>query len=549
MVSSTPAGVAVVVMVASTPCCVAVVVVMVSSTPCVVAVAVVMISSTPSGVAVVVVMVSSTPGGVVVVVVMVSSTPCGVAVAVVMVSSTPCCVAVVVVMVSSTPCCVAVVVVMVSSTPCVVAVAVVMISSTPSGVAVVVVMISSTPSGVAVVVVMVSSTPGGVVVVVVMVSSTPCGVAVAVVMISSTPSGVAVVVVMISSTPSGVAVVVVMVSSTHNPLLVPCRSHEVDHSASATDNVSALGVAGLSCAVAKQAGPCRPASLGHDGHASLVASPGAHSDSPPLSSPSQASEVFQAGSAGLASTELDIAVASDDLPLPFAAFDEVHEFCTLEGKPRWKRHDFIRAALDFARLPGTPLARFLKYEIVSLPSPQVVLTLDHGAIPHRGIVFDLQPLGGRICTLDVTPDATVADALITLQSRFAHVAAGYALEGILGGTCVCHINGRIVNAWTALSHAADVAQFFPLSDAPSWGEAADVLEGQAQGATSFASPSVEAALPTPVSQSAAPPQGPGQGEASQNAVVARSGLSDPSLPSFYTCFNYLEQRTLRRKDY
>ena len=231
---------------------------------------------------------------------------------------------------------------------------------------------------------------------------------------------------------------------------VPCHLHEVDTSASAACNVSERSGAGPFCAVVKQAGPCRPASLGNDGQASFVTGSRAHSGSSLSSSYSHASEVIQAGSDGLASTGLVTAAVSDDLPLPFAVFDEEHEFSTLEGKPSWKRHDFIRAALDFARLPGAPLARFLKYEIVSLPSPQVVLTLDHGAIPHRGIVFDLQPLGGRICTLDVTPDATVADALITLQGRLAHAAAGFALEGILGGTCVCHINGRIVNAWTAL---------------------------------------------------------------------------------------------------
>ena len=172
--------------------------------------------------------------------------------------------------------------------------------------------------------------------------------------------------------------------------------HVADPSASAACNVSELSGAGPFCAVVKQAGPCCPASLGNDGQASCVAGFRAHSDSPPSSSPSHASEVFQPGSDGPASTGLVTAAVSDDLPLPFALFDEVHEFCTLEGKPSWKRHDFIRAALDFARLPGTPLARFLKYEIVSLPSPQVVLTLDHGAIPHRGIVFDWEVVSARL---------------------------------------------------------------------------------------------------------------------------------------------------------
>ena len=34
----------------------------------------------------------------------------------------------------------------------------------------------------------------------------------------------------------------------------------------------------------------------------------------------------------------------------------------------------------------------------------------------------------------------------------------------------------------------------------------------------------------------------------ETAVAPASGLSDPSLPAFYTCFNYLEQRSLRRKE-
>ena len=135
---------------------------------------------------------------------------------------------------------------------------------------------------------------------------------------------------------------------------------------------------------------------------------------------------------------------------------------TFAGEPGWSRQDFIREAMDNADLPSTPLARFLKFEIVSLPSPQIILTQDHGAIPHRGVVFDLRPVGGRICVLDVTADASFLDALLTLQGRLAHEAAQAALDGMLGGTCVSHVNGRIVNVWATLPVIADTVQFYPV---------------------------------------------------------------------------------------
>ena len=98
------------------------------------------------------------------------------------------------------------------------------------------------------------------------------------------------------------------------------------------------------------------------------------------------------------------------LPHPFTVFDEVHGTRVFAGEAGWTRQDFVRAALDNADLPGMPLVRFLRFEIVSLPTPQLVLTLDHGAIPHRGVVVDLQPLGGRVCVFDATNDASLADA-------------------------------------------------------------------------------------------------------------------------------------------
>ena len=194
------------------------------------------------------------------------------------------------------------------------------------------------------------------------------------------------------------------------------------------------------------------------------------------------------------------------------------------------------------------MARLLKFEIVSLPSPQIVLTQDHGAIPHRGVVFDLQPLGGRICVLDVTADATLFDALVTLQGRLEHEAAEAALDGILSGTCVCHVNGRIANAWHPLPQTADTIQFFCLADAPRWDVAHD-----AEGGDVPAPAHVDGPLPVGTTSSPAPgssvPSSTTTPDTSMRAAdVSQAHAGDPSLPGFYTCFNFLVQRTLRRKE-
>ena len=240
------------------------------------------------------------------------------------------------------------------------------------------------------------------------------------------------------------------------------------------------------------------------------------------------------------------AAQDGEISHPFTVFDEVHEFGTFESQSHWKKHDYIRAAIDFARLPGTPLARFLKFEVVSLPSPQVILTMDHGAIPHRAVVFDLRPYEGRICVLDVTPDATLLEALMTLHGRLAHVAAEIVFDGILGGTCVCHVNGRIVNAWATLPSTADLVQFYCLHGAQPWGAPADA-HGEATQAGSVSHASAASASTLPPRAPAQSSQPSGASRPAVSAGVSTSG-TDPSLPSFYTCFNFLEQRLLKRKE-
>ena len=248
----------------------------------------------------------------------------------------------------------------------------------------------------------------------------------------------------------------------------------------------------------------------------------------------------------LSISPFDAALDYEDLPHPFALFDEVHEVRTLAGEPNWGKHDFISAAMANADLPGKPIARFLKFEVVSLPSPQVMLTMDHGLIPHRGVVFDLQPCGGRICVLDVTPDATLLEALMTLQGRLAHVAAEIAIDGVLGGSCVCHVNRRIVNAWAVLPPTADLVQFSCLQGAQHWGDPSDAQGGMChQRAVNSVTAAAARAQAT-----STPPQSSQAAGASGHAVAveASAAVRDPLLPALYTCFNFLEQRLLKRKE-
>ena len=148
--------------------------------------------------------------------------------------------------------------------------------------------------------------------------------------------------------------------------------------------------------------------------------------------------------------------------------------------------------------------------------------------------------------LDVTPDATLFEALMTLQGRLAHAAAEFAIDGVLGGTCVCHVNGRIVNAWAVLPPSADLVQFYCLREAHPWGSPADTLGGMSrEGVISSAS--------------SAPARVHGDGDVSQasqflsaqhdaHSAGATASRPEPSLPAFYTCFNFLEQRLLKRKE-
>ena len=134
-----------------------------------------------------------------------------------------------------------------------------------------------------------------------------------------------------------------------------------------------------------------------------------------------------------------------------------------------------------------------------------------------------------------------------LQERLVHVAAENAVRGILGGSCVCHVNGRIVSAWAVLPPTADTVQFFCLPDAPSWEEPNDAVGDTGQTTGSHTSSSGHQALGQHAVNAGASVRESARAD-SRFAHGVEIAAGDPSLPSFYTCFNFLEQRTLRKKE-
>ena len=113
-------------------------------------------------------------------------------------------------------------------------------------------------------------------------------------------------------------------------------------------------------------------------------------------------------------------------PVPFTSFDEVNGPRTLRGDPNWAIEVFIREALDTAGLSGSPVARALQYEVVSLASPQIALTRDRGKDFRRAVVFDASPFLGHLEVVDVAPGTTTLQVLPVLTYkclRFSQLGA------------------------------------------------------------------------------------------------------------------------------
>ena len=69
------------------------------------------------------------------------------------------------------------------------------------------------------------------------------------------------------------------------------------------------------------------------------------------------------------------------VPNPYTSFDAVNGPIVLAGAAEWTADMYISHALEVANLPGAPIARFLRHELVDFPGPQIAITQDHG--PQR----------------------------------------------------------------------------------------------------------------------------------------------------------------------
>ena len=143
-------------------------------------------------------------------------------------------------------------------------------------------------------------------------------------------------------------------------------------------------------------------------------------------------------------------------PNPFTSFDAVNGPRILAGEPEWLPDRYIIFALDTARLPGNPLPRFLQFELIDHPGPQVVITLDHGAGSFRAVVFDFRPLQGDIEVIDVPPTTTFLEQIHASRSL---PNIDQAIDIVTGHACTTLLNGIIVAPSSHIPFDADLVLF------------------------------------------------------------------------------------------
>ena len=147
---------------------------------------------------------------------------------------------------------------------------------------------------------------------------------------------------------------------------------------------------------------------------------------------------------------------SASFPSPFTSFDAVNGPRVLAGEPEWTSDRYIIHALDTARLPGNPLPRFLRFELIDFPGPQVVITLDHGVGNFRAVVFDFRPLHGEVEVIDVPPTTTFVEQVRASRSI---QDIDKAVDVVTGHACTTLLNGVIVAPGSNVPQAADLVLF------------------------------------------------------------------------------------------
>ena len=119
----------------------------------------------------------------------------------------------------------------------------------------------------------------------------------------------------------------------------------------------------------------------------------------------------------------------------------------------WIESDYVSWAINTANLPGDPTGRVMRFEVASHPSPQVILTQDHGGAAYRAVLFELLNVGGSLTVLDVTPEHTVASALRDLPAPVEWIPI---VADLRNGLAVSYIHRQVADAFSPIPLQADV---------------------------------------------------------------------------------------------
>ena len=150
------------------------------------------------------------------------------------------------------------------------------------------------------------------------------------------------------------------------------------------------------------------------------------------------------------------AAEEGQLPNPYTSFDAVNGPIVLAGTAEWTTDMYITHAMAAANLPGTPIARFLRHELVDFPGPQIAITQDHGPLRLKAVVCDFRPLKGKVEVIDAALTASVLDMVQTSRSL---PDPSHALHIVTGISCTTLINGIIAPPAQIMPPDADLVMF------------------------------------------------------------------------------------------
>ena len=153
-----------------------------------------------------------------------------------------------------------------------------------------------------------------------------------------------------------------------------------------------------------------------------------------------------------------------DLPpdsVVFTVFDAEHGYRTFHATMQPVDDGPLAVARRAIDPAGEAMLRVLTHEVVSLPSPQIAMSLLSPETDRRLIVFDLTPFGGDITAWDVVLGHSVFDALAEHRPACADSVVGLLHEA----SCVCLVNHIVAAPSQSLGRDAEVVHFYLLRNA------------------------------------------------------------------------------------